>query len=161
MNPIHKSEHPWLIPLVVISSLFIIGAGFGGYYIGTQQQIPVQPAPISPTIVQQQACTREAKICPDGSSVGRNGPNCEFTSCPEVQITTTKSDECMIAGCSGELCVEKTLNPQSDGLATICQYKDEYACLKASRCEKQNDGTCGWTNTQEYTVCLNSVSKTP
>jgi hypothetical protein len=30
----------------------------------------------------QKACTQEAKLCPDGSSVGRNGPNCEFTPCP-------------------------------------------------------------------------------
>jgi hypothetical protein len=28
------------------------------------------------------ACTQEAKICPDGSSVGRTGPNCEFAPCP-------------------------------------------------------------------------------
>lgn len=28
------------------------------------------------------ACTMEAKLCPDGSSVGRTGPNCEFTACP-------------------------------------------------------------------------------
>ncbi len=28
------------------------------------------------------ACTMEAKICPDGSSVGRTGPNCEFEKCP-------------------------------------------------------------------------------
>lgn len=28
------------------------------------------------------ACTQEAKVCPDGSSVGRNGPNCEFAPCP-------------------------------------------------------------------------------
>ena len=32
--------------------------------------------------VGQQACTVEAKICPDGSSVGRTGPNCEFAECP-------------------------------------------------------------------------------
>jgi hypothetical protein len=30
----------------------------------------------------QQACTMEAKICPDGSAVGRTGPNCEFPPCP-------------------------------------------------------------------------------
>ncbi|MEM4240037.1 MAG: hypothetical protein QXM31_04580 [Candidatus Woesearchaeota archaeon] len=29
------------------------------------------------------ACTEEAKICPDGSAVGRTGPNCEFAPCPE------------------------------------------------------------------------------
>jgi hypothetical protein len=28
------------------------------------------------------ACTMEAKICPDGSSVGRMPPNCEFAPCP-------------------------------------------------------------------------------
>ena len=28
------------------------------------------------------ACTMEAKLCPDGSYVGRTGPNCEFAPCP-------------------------------------------------------------------------------
>ncbi len=29
------------------------------------------------------ACTMEVKICPDGSAVGRKGPHCEFSPCPE------------------------------------------------------------------------------
>lgn len=29
------------------------------------------------------ACTEEAKLCPDGSAVGRTGPNCEFAPCPD------------------------------------------------------------------------------
>jgi len=28
------------------------------------------------------ACTMDAKICPDGSAVGRVAPNCEFAPCP-------------------------------------------------------------------------------
>lgn len=32
---------------------------------------------------KQQACTQEAKLCPDGSYVGRTGPNCEFAECPD------------------------------------------------------------------------------
>lgn len=28
------------------------------------------------------ACTMDAKICPDGTSVGRTGPKCEFAPCP-------------------------------------------------------------------------------
>lgn len=28
-------------------------------------------------------CTMDAKLCPDGSSVGRTGPNCEFAACPK------------------------------------------------------------------------------
>jgi len=31
------------------------------------------------------ACTMEAKLCPDGSAVGRTGPNCEFAACPGAQ----------------------------------------------------------------------------
>jgi hypothetical protein len=27
-------------------------------------------------------CTMDAKICPDGSAVGRSGPDCEFDPCP-------------------------------------------------------------------------------
>jgi hypothetical protein len=36
----------------------------------------------------QKACTAEAKICPDGSAVGRSGPNCEFAACPTVATAT-------------------------------------------------------------------------
>lgn len=36
------------------------------------------------------ACTMDAKICPDGSFVGRSGPNCEFTPC-SINTTTWKT----------------------------------------------------------------------
>jgi len=42
-------------------------------------QPKVQPDEQTPQAV---ACTMEAKACPDGSYVGRTGPNCEFTACP-------------------------------------------------------------------------------
>lgn len=35
-------------------------------------------------------CTQEAKICPDGTSVGRTGPHCTFTPCP---VGTPVSDD--------------------------------------------------------------------
>jgi len=31
-------------------------------------------------------CTMDAKICADGSFVGRSGPHCEFDPCPEDSI---------------------------------------------------------------------------
>lgn len=31
---------------------------------------------------EQVVCTMDAKLCPDGSYVGRTGPNCEFAPCP-------------------------------------------------------------------------------
>ena len=37
---------------------------------------------VFPETNNKTVCTQEAKICPDGSAVGRTGPNCEFTACP-------------------------------------------------------------------------------
>lgn len=71
-----------LISVIVI----IVLASSGGFYLGkNSNNIITTP---SPTNSQQQGCTLEAKICPDGSSVGRSGPNCEFAPCPTVQPTT-------------------------------------------------------------------------
>jgi predicted lipoprotein with Yx(FWY)xxD motif len=41
----------------------------------------IQP---TPPVNNTTACTAEAKICPDGSAVGRTGPNCEFAPCPQI-----------------------------------------------------------------------------
>lgn len=43
-----------------------------------KQKVAVAPeSDGTPTI-----CTQDAKQCPDGSYVGRRGPNCEFVACP-------------------------------------------------------------------------------
>ncbi len=46
---------------------------------------------ISPNVTSTQGweCNGDAKICPDGSLVGRTGPNCEFVSCPLPNATST------------------------------------------------------------------------
>ncbi|PIP26479.1 MAG: hypothetical protein CO140_03550 [Candidatus Moranbacteria bacterium CG_4_9_14_3_um_filter_40_7] len=46
----------------------------------------------------QKACTQEAKICPDGSAVGRTGDNCEFSPCPDDKLVGNDKDE---HGCIG------------------------------------------------------------
>jgi hypothetical protein len=46
------------------------------------------------------ACTEEAKVCPDGSSVGRQGPNCEFAECGVKQVNCTNEDR------KAEFCIE-------------------------------------------------------
>lgn len=45
-------------------------------FIKEQKQEQKQEKPL--------ACTMEVKVCPDGSAVGRTGPNCEFAECPVV-----------------------------------------------------------------------------
>ncbi len=50
---------------------------------------------VAKPVIQQnslQACTLEGLICPDGSTVGRTGSNCEFAKCPVVK-SSSNSDE--------------------------------------------------------------------
>ncbi|MFA6476170.1 MAG: hypothetical protein WCV68_02005 [Candidatus Paceibacterota bacterium] len=72
----------YLIALVLV--IIVAGAGFTYY----QMNKPVVNVPI------QKACTEEAKVCPDGSSVGRQGPNCEFAPCPAV--ASCEGGECPV-----------------------------------------------------------------
>lgn len=45
---------------------------------GDSYEDPVPPKNDVPMV----ACTMDARECPDGSYVGRVGPNCEFAPCP-------------------------------------------------------------------------------
>ena|SRR3990167_3016937 len=57
---------------LIILGFLIIAGGIYGY--ATYSGAPIQ-----------QGCTMEALICPDGTAVGRIGPNCEFAACPTPQ----------------------------------------------------------------------------
>lgn len=60
-------------------------------------------------------CTEEALICPDGSSTGRIGPDCQFESCP----TLTKAEEARFNYYKGDLVAIynlKTLEDQKPNL---------------------------------------------
>jgi hypothetical protein len=66
------------IAIVVATTIVLVGGVFGYQYL-------TQPKDGSQDQNQQTACTMEAKVCSDGSAVGRSGPNCEFAECPAVQ----------------------------------------------------------------------------
>lgn len=60
--------------LIIILAVVAIALAGGAIYL---QQKTIQPKP--------QACTQEAKLCPDGSYVSRTGPKCEFAECPGIK----------------------------------------------------------------------------
>lgn len=69
-----------------IALILFISLPFIGFYLGMQYQKGLEVVLQNDVIYQppsstDQACTEEAKICPDGSAVGRTGPNCEFAKC--------------------------------------------------------------------------------
>jgi hypothetical protein len=63
---------------------------------------------------------------------------------------------CARGGCSGTLCVE-----EGEDVMTTCEWRPEYACYDAAACERQADGACGWTQTDELAACLASPPPAP
>lgn len=69
--------------LSAIVVIILIGVGY--FFFGTSEdQVVIDGNDVD----QQVACTLDAKICPDGSAVGRVGPDCEFAMCPEFEGTS-------------------------------------------------------------------------
>lgn len=63
---------------LIAGIVLLIVIGVGAFFYRNSLEHPVSLVATSTTPV---ACTADAKICPDGTSVGRSGPNCEFAAC--------------------------------------------------------------------------------
>jgi hypothetical protein len=69
------NKHALIVALLAIA---VVGVVFAGYF-------ETSKAPAD----EGRVCTMDAKLCPDGSYVGRTGPNCEFSACPVGTGTQT------------------------------------------------------------------------
>lgn len=72
-----------IIKLVI---LVVLVAGFGVWYFLNQNNSE------QPPVGKPVACTADAKLCPDGSSVGREGPDCQFAKCPQEPVADDVSE---------------------------------------------------------------------
>jgi hypothetical protein len=128
---------------------------FNIHWFATQESIIEYVEPTdTPTF---SVCSQEGQ-CLIVSGVGENQCSSDFDCQTQTNPSTYIGAKCKLAGCSQELCVNKT----SPDISTICLYKDEYACFKqGARCEQQTDGNCGWTQTPELTACQNSYRGIP
>jgi eight-cysteine-cluster-containing protein len=66
------------------------------------------------------------------------------------EVVTSKG--CFVGGCSGQICSDR------QDIASTCEFREEYACYKTAKCERQAGGQCGWTETSELKMCLNNPS---
>lgn len=106
--------------IIIIATLVALGAIGATYLVLNKNKLNQPPA---------RACTQEAKQCPDGSYVGRTGPNCEFAACPAV--AEPPSGECQQdSGCkllySG--CGCKAVSSDSSQTS----YDDGMVCIRNS-----------------------------
>lgn len=93
------------------------------------------------------ACTQEAKICPDGTSVSRMGPLCEFTECPTVS-------QKMNFGTAYTLKVDAPIT-FTDGLNITIQKIGDSRCKEGVQCiwaGELNPVIQAWSGTLGETV---------
>lgn len=95
-----------IIPII----LALAGVSYFGYKFIQQNTL----------IPDKQACTMEAKICPDGSSVGRSGPNCEFAPCPSPEVIP------QVGTVTGRLCYPSDFLPPGEIVAKDLGSGKEY-----------------------------------
>ena len=82
-----------ILIVLIVGAVLIFGAG-------KKAEAPLSEMPLSKDN-NQVVCTMEAKLCPDGSYVGRSGPKCEFAACPgasDAAVTTGAVKEFTIIG---------------------------------------------------------------
>jgi hypothetical protein len=92
-------------------------------------------------------CPAIAILCAEGYRA-KQLPNCRQICVPDQDQKA--AGQCEVGGCSGELCYDPNVDP---GIS-ICIWRPEYACYKQATCERQNNGSCGWTMTAELQSCL-------
>lgn len=74
------------------------------------------------------------------------GTHCEVVD-GAASCVADQPAPCVRTGCSGQICSDQEV-------FTTCEWREEYACYRSATCERQADGTCGWTMTPELQACL-------
>ncbi|MEK7462726.1 MAG: hypothetical protein AAB618_04105 [Patescibacteria group bacterium] len=96
------------------------------------------------------ACTMDAKLCADGSYVGRTGPNCEFTACPS-EAEDKKTIVCTKEQKQAEACIEiyapVCAEVQVECVTTPCNpvpqtYSNSCFACASSRVVSYTEGSC-------------------
>ncbi|HRH23608.1 MAG TPA: hypothetical protein PK295_03180 [Candidatus Magasanikbacteria bacterium] len=82
------------VPLIIVIVVVIIFTGFIWYKNATEKNVGGMI-----TDGESVMCTMDAKICPDGSYVGRTGPQCEFAECPGEDGDPYWIEACKDGGC--------------------------------------------------------------
>lgn len=121
--------------ILLLMGIVVMATVAGGVYYFGKIPSTLKPQPTPEPVF----CTQDAKQCPDGSWVGREGPNCEFTPCPTLtdQVTPSVSQ----TNCSSD----------SDCGLNICQcmsVRKEFIKIKDKICTRECPGEPKCINNQ-------------
>ncbi|HOW60353.1 MAG TPA: DUF333 domain-containing protein [Candidatus Moranbacteria bacterium] len=114
------------VSIGIISLLAIV---VGGIFYWQNQKI----SEVDNKQPEQKACTMEAKLCDDGSYVGRTGPNCEFAPCPVASKQDIADSKQQMANPASVYCEQNggklEIRTAFDGGQTgYCKFSDGSEC---------------------------------
>jgi eight-cysteine-cluster-containing protein len=78
-----------------------------------------------------------------------------LTKPPEIKVECTKDSDCTVAGCSGQICIEKN---NIENRMTTCEFRPEHTCLKETQCLCISN-KCRFEENKNYLNCLNELKK--
>ncbi|MBV1857581.1 MAG: hypothetical protein KUG77_04155 [Nannocystaceae bacterium] len=114
------------------------------------------------------ACPADAMLCPDGSAVGRSGPDCAFEPCPgDSEDDSDSGDEPPPPACGAELSYQEpaACPPEGDGTPYVIDpgcYVEcnpaEPACGDAEVCMTLNINPCICDGGDEGEVCCGACT---
>lgn len=117
----------FLFPVLTI--VFAVGASAGVLYAGVSRWDDITAR----RATQPSACTKEAKVCPDGSVVERQGPRCVFAPCPTGNASGTAGNVNINPGANGN-----TNGPSAAGRCATYEDIDG----RKEYCATCGDGVC-------------------
>jgi len=106
--------------IIAIGIIVFLGLAFSLFFLVGKNEVAYDnPTDIRNDLV---GCPEDAKICPDGSSVARIPPSCEFSKCPQSSdkdlLKTHSTDEFSVSYPSGYTAIE-----DENGVVTISNEK--------------------------------------
>jgi hypothetical protein len=115
------------------------------------------------------ACTLKQCACDYSGASGRKYVAQSPEACKAVRFTCVQGQQaffddcgcgcapeptgCKVGGCSKQLCVDAN----GADVVSTCEWTEAYACYQTATCEPQQDGACGWTQTDELRKCLDAA----
>ena len=113
-----------------------------------------------------QGCTTEAMICPDGTAVGRTGPNCTFAPCPPNKDGGTactadvmKCPDGTVVGRTGPKCEFVCPAATCDALQQKAEAKVEAVIKASTACNVPDDCTNVAFAADCFSACSRVMSK--
>lgn len=93
-----KSQATHVLLTIVTVVVMSVVSGIASYRLGYQKALNSTPSTPSPSLTPaiptpSVVCTTDVFTCPDGTTVGRSGPNCEFDVCPPIPTANPNTQQ--------------------------------------------------------------------